>query len=68
MYLLTIRDGLNTRHVGPDLSPKQAADDLDRLLPLCGERARWLIHALESPGELMASLGVGAARTAVVAA
>jgi hypothetical protein len=67
MYLLTIRDGLNTRHVGPYLTPKQAADDLDRLLPLCGERARWLIHALESPAELMASLGAGAARTAVVA-
>ncbi|PHX67446.1 MAG: hypothetical protein CK549_06080 [Cyanobium sp. Baikal-G2] len=68
MYLLTIRDGLNTRHVGPYISPKQAADDLDRLLPLCGERARWQIHALESPAELMASLGAGAVRTAVVAA
>lgn len=68
MYLLTIRDGLNTRHVGPYLSPKLASDDLDRLLPLCGERARWQIHALESPGELMASLGAGVARTAVVAA
>ena len=56
MYLLTIRDGLQTRHVGPYASPKQAADDLDRLLPLCGERARWQIHALESPAELMASL------------
>ena len=56
MYLLTIRDGLQTRHVGPYVSPKQAADDLDRLLPLCGERARWQIHALESPAELMASL------------
>ena len=68
MYMLTIRHGLNTRHVGPYISPKQAADDLDRLLPLCGERARWQIHALESPAELMASLGAGAARTAVVAA
>jgi hypothetical protein len=68
MYLLTIRDGLNTRHVGPYTSPKQAADDLDRLLPLCGERARWQIHALESPAELMASLAAGAALTAVVAA
>lgn len=58
MYLLTIRDGLQTRHVGPYGSPKQAADDLDRLLPLCGERARWQIHALESPAQLMASLGV----------
>lgn len=68
MYLLTIRDGLNTRHVGPYLSPKLASDDLDSLLPLCGERARWQIHALESPGELMASLGAGAVRTAIVAA
>jgi hypothetical protein len=66
MYLLTIRDGLQTRHVGPYVSPKQAADDLDRLLPLCGERARWQIHALESPAELMASLG-GAARAGVAA-
>jgi len=60
MYLLTIRDGLQTRHVGPYGSPKQAADDLDRLLPLFGERARWQIHALESPSQLMASLGVAA--------
>ena len=49
MYLLTIRDGLQTRHVGPYQSPKQASDDLDRLLPLCAERARWQIHALEAP-------------------
>jgi hypothetical protein len=52
MYLLTIRDGLQTRHIGPYESPKQAADDLDRLLALCGERARWQIHALESPQSL----------------
>ena len=50
MYLLTIRDGLQTRHVGPYQSPKQASDDLDRLLPLCAERARWQIYALEAPG------------------
>ena len=50
MYLLTIRDGLQTRHVGPYQSPKQACDDLDRLLPLCTERARWQIYALEAPG------------------
>lgn len=56
MYLLTIRDGLQTRHVGPYQSPKQAADDLDRLLPLCSDRARWQIHALEAPEELFASL------------
>ncbi len=68
MYLLTIRDGLQTRHVGPYGSPKQAADDLDRLLPLCGERARWQIHALESPAQLMASLGAAAGATIGVAA
>ncbi|MFN9695221.1 MAG: hypothetical protein ACK52U_05850 [Synechococcaceae cyanobacterium] len=49
MYLLTIRDGLHTRHIGPYASPKQAADQLDALLARCGERARWQIHALESP-------------------
>jgi hypothetical protein len=59
MYLLTIRDGLNTRHVGPYPSPKQAADDLDRLLPLCSERARWQIHALEDPEDLIATLQAG---------
>ncbi|MEB3172378.1 MAG: hypothetical protein VKL97_00785 [Cyanobacteriota bacterium] len=53
MYLLTIRDGLQTRHIGPYDSPKQAADDLDRLLAVCGERARWQIHALETPQELV---------------
>lgn len=49
MYLLTIREGLHTRHIGPYASPKQAADDLDRLLASCGDRARWQIHALEAP-------------------
>ncbi len=49
MYLLTIKEGLMTRHVGPYESPKQAADDLDRLLASCSDRARWQIHALESP-------------------
>ncbi len=68
MYLLTIRDGLQTRHIGPYGSPKQAADDLDRLLPLCGERARWQIHALESPAELMASLGASQPTSVGVAA
>ena len=53
MYLLTIRDGLVTRHVGPYESPKQASDDLDRLLEQFGERARWQIHALESPCEVL---------------
>ena len=53
MYLLTIRDGLVTRHIGPYESPKQASDDLDRLLEQFGERARWQIHALESPYEVL---------------
>jgi hypothetical protein len=52
MYLLTIKEGLLTRHVGPYASPKQAADDLDRLLASCSDRARWQIHALESPAGL----------------
>jgi len=60
MYLLTIRDGLQTRHIGPYDSPKQAADDLDRLLAVCGERARWQIHALETPQELVSRLGESA--------
>ncbi|GDX73261.1 hypothetical protein LBMAG39_16940 [Cyanobium sp.] len=55
MYLLTIRDGLVTRHVGPYESPKQASDDLDRLLQHFGERARWQIHALEAPEQLLGS-------------
>ena len=52
MYLLTIKDGLVTRHVGPYPSPKQASDDLDRVLSSCSEKARWQIHALECPGEV----------------
>ncbi|MCT0200680.1 hypothetical protein KQ313_13475 [Synechococcus sp. CS-1325] len=56
MYLLTIRDGLTTRHIGPYESPKQAADDLERLSSSLGERARWQIHALESPETLLAAL------------
>ena len=55
MYLLTIRDGLVTRHIGPYGSPKQASDDLDRLLRHFGERARWQIHALEAPEQLLAT-------------
>mgnify|MGYP006268054015 CR=1 FL=1 len=55
MYLLTIRDGLVTRHIGPYESPKQASDDLDRLLQQFGERARWQIHALEAPEQLLAA-------------
>ncbi len=49
MYLLTVKDGLVTRHVGPYQSPKQASDDLERVLLSCSDRARWQIHALESP-------------------
>jgi hypothetical protein len=50
MYLLTIRDGLHTRHIGPYATTQQAADHLDLLLPHCGERVHWQIHELESPG------------------
>jgi hypothetical protein len=53
MYLLTIRDGLVTRHIGPYESPKQASDDLDQLLQRFGDRARWQIHALEDPQVLL---------------
>ena len=60
MYLLTIRDGLQTRHIGPYPTPKQAADDLDRLLSVCSDRARWQIHALESPEQLIISLSAAA--------
>ncbi len=52
MYLLTIKDGLITRHIGPYSSPKQASDDLEKVLASCSERARWQIHALESPTRL----------------
>ena len=52
MYLLTIKDGLVTRHVGPYPSPKQASDDLDRVMANCSGRARWQIHALENPHSL----------------
>jgi hypothetical protein len=62
MYLLTIRDGLVTRHIGPYESPKQASDDLDRLLEQFGERARWQIHALEQPADVLGSSALPAAR------
>jgi hypothetical protein len=52
MYLLTIRDGLHTRHIGPYESPKQAADQIDQWLEVCGQRAHWQIHVLESPSSL----------------
>jgi len=41
-----------TRHVGPYPSPKQASDDLERVMASCSERARWQIHALENPHSL----------------
>ncbi len=49
MYLLTIKDGLVRRHIGPYSTPKDASDDLERVLSTCTERARWQIHALENP-------------------
>lgn len=49
MYLLTIRDGLQTRHIGPYDSPARAAADLDALLGPSRDRARWWIHQLEAP-------------------
>jgi hypothetical protein len=49
MYLLTIRDGLQTRHIGPYESPARAAADVEALLGPSQERARWWIHELESP-------------------
>ena len=54
MYLLTIKDGLVTRHVGPYMSPKQASDDLERVMATCSDRARWQIHALEQTQSLAA--------------
>ena len=53
MYLLTIRDGLQTRHIGPYGSPRQASDDLYKLQASFGEKATWQIHRLESPAELL---------------
>jgi hypothetical protein len=53
MYVLTIRDGLHTRHVGPYATPQQAAQDVDRVLARQGERVHWQIHALEPPATLL---------------
>jgi hypothetical protein len=53
MYVLTIRDGLQTRHVGPYASPQQAAQDVDRLLDRHGDRVHWQIHVLEPPSSLV---------------
>ena len=49
MYLLTIRDGLHTRHIGPYRTPQEAAAQLDELLLHAGEKASWQIHELEAP-------------------
>ena len=51
MYLLTVKDGLVTRYVGPYSTPQQASDDLERVLATTSERVRWKIHALEAPIE-----------------
>lgn len=67
MYLLTIRDGLQTRHIGPYESPRQAADHLDQLLPHCGERAHWQIHQLESPAEPFSRSECGSGSSALAA-
>ncbi len=68
MYLLTIRDGLHTRHVGPFASPAAAAEQVEAILASCGERAHWQIHELEAPLDRLplterapASSGVAAA-------
>ena len=53
MYVLTIRDGLQTRHVGPYGTPQQAAQDVDRVVAVHGDRVHWQIHELEPPGELL---------------
>lgn len=49
MYLLTVKDGLVTRYVGPYSTPALASQDLERVLSSCSDRARWQIHALEQP-------------------
>ncbi len=68
MYLLTVKDGLVTRHVGPYSTPKQASDDLDRILSSCTDRASWQIHALESPKEISFSQRIQARDNALSAA
>jgi hypothetical protein len=54
MYVLTIRDGLQTRHIGPYGTPQQAAQDVDRVLAVHGDRVHWQIHELEPPAEFLA--------------
>ena len=55
MYLLTVKDGLVTRHIGPYATPQVASDDLGRVLANFSNRAHWQIHALESPMERLFS-------------
>ena len=68
MYLLTIRDGLQTRHIGPYSTPQDAAAQLDQLLLHAGERAHWQIHELERPQGQVREVRVSAAGQAAVAA
>ena len=49
MYLLIVKDGLLTRYIGPYLTTSLAADDLQRVLSSCSNRANWQIHAIETP-------------------
>ena len=49
MYLLTIKDGLETRYIGPYSTTNNLSEDLQRVLADFSERARWKIHKLESP-------------------
>jgi len=53
MYVLTIRDGLQTRHVGPYETPQQAAQDVDRVVAVHGDRVHWQIHELDPPADLL---------------
>ncbi|MFM7086929.1 MAG: hypothetical protein ACKOXO_08075 [Cyanobium sp.] len=68
MYLLTIRDGLKTRHIGPYESPARAVEELDALLQAGSERVRWQIHELEPPLNSVGIEEVAPARPSVVAA
>ena len=53
MYLLTIKDGFATRHIGPYESTKSISKDLKRALSTCSDRAKWKIHELEIPFQLI---------------
>ncbi|WP_041391179.1 hypothetical protein [Prochlorococcus marinus] len=47
MYLLILKDGHDTRYIGPYSTTSQASEDLQRVLSSCSNRASWQIHALE---------------------